>query len=100
MTDETKSPQEAQAAGSECSAGLGEDEELVECLWCGGSTPLQTAVGACCWEEWKQEIGDLSMMVRKLASSLRKAAPNNDLPDRAIDYLKRKNLQGSILRDA
>ena len=87
-----------EALGSESSEGLCGDEGMVECLWCGGSTPLQTAVGACCWEEWKREIGDLSMLVRALASSLRKAAPGSDLPDRAIDYLKRKNLQGSILR--
>ena len=85
-------------AASEFMQGLGADEDLITCLWCGQSTEHETAVGACCWETWKREIGDLSMLVRQLASSLRKAAPEHSLPDRAIDYLRRHNLQGSPLR--
>lgn len=42
---------------------------------------------------------DLAALVRRLAQSLRKAAPDNDLPEKALDYLKRKNLQGSPQRD-
>ena len=38
---------------------------------------------------------DLAALVRKLAHSLRKAAPGNDLPEKALDYLKREALQGS-----
>ena len=46
-----------------------------------------------------EQRDDLAMLVRKLATSLRKAAPDHSLPARAIDYLKRKGLQGSILRE-
>lgn len=42
--------------------------------------------------------GDLAALVRQLARSLRKAAPEHDLPVKALDYLKRKGLQGSPLR--
>lgn len=42
---------------------------------------------------------DLAALVRRLAHSLRKAAPGNDLPEKALDYLKRESLQGSPLRD-
>lgn len=42
---------------------------------------------------------DLVALVCRLADSLRKAAPDNDLPKKALDYLKRKDLLGSPLRD-
>lgn len=44
------------------------------------------------------EVGDLSMLVRQLVQALRKAAPDHVLPDKALDYLKRKGLQGSPMR--
>ncbi len=43
-------------------------------------------------------IGDLAMLVRKLAYSLNKPNGNSLLAREAIDYLRRHNLQGSILR--
>jgi hypothetical protein len=43
-------------------------------------------------------VDDLSALVRQLVQRLRKAAPYNDLPEKALDYLKRKGLQGSPLR--
>lgn len=43
-------------------------------------------------------VDDLSALVRQLVQRLRKAAPENDLPEKALDYLKRKGLQGSPLR--
>ncbi|MCS3467107.1 hypothetical protein M2401_000828 [Pseudomonas sp. JUb42] len=43
-------------------------------------------------------VDDLSALVRQLVQRLRKAAPDNDLPEKAMDYLKRKGLQGSPLR--
>lgn len=87
-----------QAQGSELSAGLGEDENLVECLWCGGSTPLETAVGACCWEDWKRQMDELAALIRMLVHQIRKTNPDNKTAANAVDYLKRKNLRGSILR--
>jgi hypothetical protein len=43
-------------------------------------------------------VDDLAALVARLAHSLRQAAPDNDLPDKAVDYLRRKGLQGSPLR--
>jgi hypothetical protein len=43
---------------------------------------------------------DLTMLVVRLARSLRKAAPDNKLPAQALDYLKRNGIEGSPLRDA
>mgnify|MGYP001567229262 CR=1 FL=1 len=45
-----------------------------------------------------ETLDDLAALVRRLAHSLRKAAPDNDLPEKALDYLLRKGLQGSPLR--
>jgi hypothetical protein len=44
------------------------------------------------------DAGDLAALVRQLVRALRKAAPDHDLPARALDYLKRNSLQGSPLR--
>jgi hypothetical protein len=41
---------------------------------------------------------DLAVLVRKLAYSLRKASPEHTLPNQAIEYLRRHDLQGSPLR--
>ncbi|MBB1599526.1 hypothetical protein [Variovorax sp. UMC13] len=43
-------------------------------------------------------VDDLAALVRRLARSLRKAAPDNALPDQALDYLRRHGLEASILR--
>jgi hypothetical protein len=43
-------------------------------------------------------VDDLSALVRQLVHRLKKSSPDNDLPEKALDYLKRKGLQGSPLR--
>lgn len=43
-------------------------------------------------------VDDLSALVRQLVQRLRKAAPDNDLSEKALDYLKRKGLLGSPMR--
>lgn len=43
-------------------------------------------------------VDDLSCLVRQLVHKLRQVAPDSDLPAKALDYLKRKGLQGSPLR--
>lgn len=45
-----------------------------------------------------QDVDELAMLVRKLVHSLRKAAPDHDLPQRAMDYLASRGLQGNPLR--
>lgn len=44
-------------------------------------------------------VEDLRMLVGKLVRALLKAAPDHALPAQAMDYLERKGLQGSPLRD-
>jgi hypothetical protein len=44
-------------------------------------------------------MDDMRMLIERLAHSLRKAAPGNDLSDQAMDYLKRMGLVGSPLRN-
>lgn len=43
-------------------------------------------------------VDDLKTLVIRLAYSLRKAAPDNDLPAQALDYVRRKGLYTSPLR--
>lgn len=50
------------------------------------------------YAELERVTDDLAALVRQLVRSLRKTAPDNDLADKALDYLKRKGLQGSPLR--
>lgn len=44
------------------------------------------------------KVDELAMLVRQLVHSLRKASPGNDLADRALGYLKRHGLTGTVLR--
>ncbi len=47
----------------------------------------------------EQKIGDMAMLIRQLSSALKKANPDSGLPKKAMDYLRRHSLQGSVLRD-
>lgn len=46
----------------------------------------------------KFQMDELAMLTRKLVQSLRKAAPDNESAEKALDYLKRKGLGGNPLR--
>lgn len=48
----------------------------------------------------EREADDLVTLVKRLVRELRKAAPDHDLPATALDYLRRKGLQGSPFRAA
>lgn len=52
-----------------------------------------TAIGAL------RTVDDLASIVMRLAHALRKAAPDNEHTEKALDYLKRKELIGSPLRE-
>lgn len=69
----------------------GEPDEMPECRSCEAAAKD--------YEELEKVVDDLVEIVKRLAHSLRKASPNNDLPDNALDYLKRKELLGSPLRE-
>lgn len=42
---------------------------------------------------------DLANVVMRLSRALKKASPDNDLPEKAMDYLKRNGMAGTVLRD-
>ena len=44
-------------------------------------------------------VDDLIALTRRLVHHLAKAAPESLVPDQSLDYLKRKGLQGSPMRD-
>ncbi|WP_206118763.1 hypothetical protein [Chromobacterium fluminis] len=50
------------------------------------------------FESHPSQVGDLVMLIKQLVRSLCKAAPDNEMAARALDYLKRKDLLGSPLR--
>jgi hypothetical protein len=50
-------------------------------------------------EHLRSDVGELAMLVKRFAQSLLKAAPEHDLPSKALDYLRRARLCGSPLRE-
>lgn len=50
-------------------------------------------------EAFSRVVDELAALVRQLVHQLCKVAPDSDLPAKALDYLKRKCLQGSPLRN-
>lgn len=46
-----------------------------------------------------READDLAALVARLAHALRKAAPYNELPEKALGYLQRKGAMGSPMRE-
>lgn len=50
-------------------------------------------------DKLQTEVDEFAMLVSRLAMKLKKVAPNEDLYDKVIDYLKRKGRTGSPLRE-
>ena len=50
-------------------------------------------------EKLKTEVEEFAVLTSRLARQLKKAAPGNELPGKAADYLKRTGRQGSPLRE-
>jgi hypothetical protein len=68
------------------------DSETIYCLSCKHAQRAGEV------RELAGVVDDLSAMTKKLVHRLGKAAPNDDLAAQAMDYLKRKHLQGSPMR--
>ncbi len=68
----------------------GEPEELPECQRCEEAQKD--------YEALEKMTDELAMLVKQLVHKLRKSSPDNDLCERAMDYLSRNNLI-SVLRD-
>jgi hypothetical protein len=45
-----------------------------------------------------QQVGNLAVLVARLVKQVRKHDPLNDVAAKAMDYLRREELDGSILR--
>lgn len=45
-----------------------------------------------------EKVGNLVILVGRLIQQVRKHDPDNDVVEKALDYLKRANLEPSILR--
>ena len=58
------------------------DDELITCLWCGGSTPHETAVGECCWHELRLRLAASNALCAELAEAL-------GVADEALNFLAR-----------
>ena len=69
----------------------GEPEEAPECRYCEEAANDYAAL--------EKTTDDLVVLVKRLAYLLRKAAPGSNLPEIALDYLARNDLQGSPLRE-
>ena len=51
------------------------------------------------WNGRQKQVENLTQLVVRLARSLRKVAPDQELPGDALDYLQREGLCGSPLRE-
>jgi len=69
----------------------GEPDEIPECQSCEEAAKD--------YKELEKVVGDLTILVKQLAHLLKKSSPDKALPDAAMDYLKRKDLLGSPLRE-
>lgn len=49
-------------------------------------------------ENTRGVMGELAMLTKRLAQALRKAAPDNELPAQALDYMSRTRIDGSPYR--
>lgn len=50
--------------------------------------------------ELRAQLDEMAMLIRRLVHSLRIAKPDSELPAQALDYLSRKGLQGTPLRES
>jgi hypothetical protein len=69
----------------------GEPDEIPECPYCKENAEEKDISD--------KIVDDLSQLVSRLVQALRKASPDNDLSEKAMDYLKRNDLLGSPLRE-
>lgn len=70
----------------------GEPDDMPECQSCKEAAKD--------YDELKKVVGDLAYLSKHLVKELRKSGENKKLCDSAMDYLKRKELLGSPLREA
>lgn len=75
------------------------DDNATEAAWNAWFARAQLAAPVA-QEPADQRVDDLAMLVRRLVRKLEKECPGTDLVPQALDYLHRKGLAGSPLREA
>ncbi len=92
----------AQSAPRADHAGEGAEMVARKCTRCEfiGHCDCEGTAAPSASAQQAEPVEELAMMVRLLVHALRKAAPANPLSARAVDYLERHGLQGSVLRAA
>jgi hypothetical protein len=84
--------------GSELSERLGDDETMGPEHHEFCNMRLVGRDCDCGLDDLYRLVDDLAMVIRRFVHAIRKNDPDNEMAQQAMDYLKRKNLQGSILR--
>lgn len=74
------------------------NQHLRSVAWQASRTQPDTAVKDKCIAELELAVDDLAALVQRLVRAIHTANPSNTFADKAMDYLKRKGLQGNPLR--
>ena len=82
--------------------GCGDPEQTLDAIACLKASPISEEAMDILRsenEKLKIEVEEFAVLTSRLARQLKKAAPGNELPGKAADYLKRTGRQGSPLRE-
>ena len=82
--------------------GCGDPEQTLEAIACLKASPISEEamdILRAKNEKLKTEVEEFAVLTSRLARQLKKAAPDNELPGKVADYLKRTGRQGSPLRE-
>jgi hypothetical protein len=82
--------------------GCGDPEQTLDAIACLKASPISEEAMDILRaenEKLKTEVEEFAVLTSILARQLKKAAPDNELPGKCADYLKRKGRQGSPLRE-
>jgi len=82
--------------------GCGDPEQTLEAIACLKASPISEEamdILRAKNDKLQTEVDELAVLVSRLARMLKKVAPNEDLYDKATDYLKRTGRIGSPLRE-
>ena len=82
--------------------GCGDPEQTLDAIACLKASPISEEAMDILRaenEKLKTEVEEFAVLTSRLARQLKKAAPDNELPGKCADYLKRTGRQGSPLRE-
>lgn len=82
--------------------GCGDPEQTLDAIACLKASPISEEAMDILRaenEKLKTEVEEFAVLTSRLALKLKKVAPDNELPGKVADYLKRTGHQGSPLRE-